>query len=186
VGLLELFAGHGQNRFYRELEEWLSGITRLGFSAEGDSGGEQAAALSALEHMAEQMSGLRELFESSEASRSMMDDRVERLVSSVETLAATLQSDTDAQAILARIADGQTRVAELLESRPEGGVQGVDAESRMRLRSMDVQLLRILEEMSAGRQESISELRSDLAQLTRAVKQIGKDSPPPLAARRSI
>ena len=24
VGLLELFAGHGQNRFYRELEEWLS------------------------------------------------------------------------------------------------------------------------------------------------------------------
>jgi hypothetical protein len=30
VGLLELFAGHGQNRFYRELEEWLSTITRLG------------------------------------------------------------------------------------------------------------------------------------------------------------
>jgi len=28
VGLLELFAGHGQNRFYRELEEWLSSITR--------------------------------------------------------------------------------------------------------------------------------------------------------------
>jgi hypothetical protein len=24
VGLLELFSGHGQNRFYRELEEWLS------------------------------------------------------------------------------------------------------------------------------------------------------------------
>ena len=33
VGLLELFASHGQNRFYRELEEWLSTITRLGFSA---------------------------------------------------------------------------------------------------------------------------------------------------------
>src|SRR5690606_16198994 len=30
VGLLELFAGHGQNRFYRELEEWLSSITRIG------------------------------------------------------------------------------------------------------------------------------------------------------------
>ena len=24
VGLLELFASHAQNRFYRELEEWLS------------------------------------------------------------------------------------------------------------------------------------------------------------------
>ncbi|MEO1309321.1 MAG: biopolymer transporter ExbB, partial [Pseudomonadota bacterium] len=26
VGLLELFASHGQNRFYRELEDWLSSI----------------------------------------------------------------------------------------------------------------------------------------------------------------
>lgn len=29
VGLLELFASHGQNRFYRQLEEWLSSFTRL-------------------------------------------------------------------------------------------------------------------------------------------------------------
>ena len=34
VGLLELFASHGQNRFYRELEEWLSTITRVGFTGE--------------------------------------------------------------------------------------------------------------------------------------------------------
>ena len=41
VGLLELFAGHGQNRFYRELEEWLSSITKLGFSSgDGDGGGD--------------------------------------------------------------------------------------------------------------------------------------------------
>jgi len=131
------------------------------------------------------MSGLRELFEAAEASRSMMDDRVQSLATSVERLAGQLQTDADAQAILVRIAEAQSRMVELLEARPESGVQGVDAESRMRLRSMDVQLLRILEEMSAGRQESIGELRSDLAQLTRAVKQIGKDGAPPLAARRS-
>ena len=33
VGLLELFSSHGQNRFYRELEEWLSSITKIGLSA---------------------------------------------------------------------------------------------------------------------------------------------------------
>ena len=38
VGLLELFAGHGQNRFYQELEDWLSSITRVGFSS-GEEGG---------------------------------------------------------------------------------------------------------------------------------------------------
>ena len=31
--LAELFAGHGQNRFYRELEEWLSTFTRVSFSS---------------------------------------------------------------------------------------------------------------------------------------------------------
>jgi hypothetical protein len=43
----------------------------------------------------------------------------------------------------------------------------------MRLRSIDVQLLRLLEEMSAGRQESIAELRSEISALTRAVGQLG-------------
>ena len=41
----------------------------------------------------------------------------------------------------------------------------------MRLRSIDVQLLRILEEMSAGRQESMADLRGDIAGLTRALRQ---------------
>ncbi len=38
VGLLELFAGHGQNRFYRQLEEWLSSITRIGVSGDLEPG----------------------------------------------------------------------------------------------------------------------------------------------------
>jgi len=42
----------------------------------------------------------------------------------------------------------------------------------MRLRSMDVQLLRILEEISAGRQDTMAELRTDLSALTRAVEQL--------------
>ena len=37
VGLLELFAGHGQNRFYSELEEWLSSITRISLGSAEDA-----------------------------------------------------------------------------------------------------------------------------------------------------
>mgnify|MGYP007000383185 len=38
VGLLELFSGHGQNRFYMELEEWISSFTRVSvFSAPDES-----------------------------------------------------------------------------------------------------------------------------------------------------
>ena len=38
VGLLELIAGRGQNRFYGELEAWLSSITKVSFSF-GEEGG---------------------------------------------------------------------------------------------------------------------------------------------------
>jgi hypothetical protein len=50
----------------------------------------------------------------------------------------------------------------------------VDAESRMRLRSIDVQLLRILEEMAAGRQETVADLRADLSGLTAAIRQLSR------------
>ena len=55
----------------------------------------------------------------------------------------------------------------------EGGAHS-DAESRMRLRSIDVQMLRILEEMSAGRQESTADLRADLSALTAAIRQLSR------------
>jgi hypothetical protein len=183
VGLLELFAGHGQNRFYRELEEWLSTITRLGFAG-ADSGepGESSEALGVLEHLAEHLVALRELQETTEAGRGLMDDRIVRLTESVERLARNVEAESGGSAAFARIADGQEKIAKLLQARekdaaPSGGGAAVDAESRMRLRSMDVQLLRILEEMSAGRQESIAEIRSDLAQLTKAIRQLGRDAP---------
>ena len=58
-----------------------------------------------------------------------------------------------------------------------GGGDGMDAESRMRLRSMDVQLLKILEEMSAGRAETMAELRSDIGALGRLLTQPRKAPP---------
>ena len=50
----------------------------------------------------------------------------------------------------------------------------LDAETRMRLRSMDTQLLRMVEDMAAGRQESGRELRSDLGALTKAINALAK------------
>ena len=62
VGLLELFAGHGQNRFYRELEEWLSSITRVGFTSGEEGTTDQIAMVGVLDHMAEQMESLQQMF----------------------------------------------------------------------------------------------------------------------------
>ena len=177
VGLLELFAGHGQNRFYRELEEWLSTITRLGYaSGDGEGSGDQGAISAVLDHMAEQMENLQTIFTQSDVSRSMVDENLGKVAGSLEKLTDRMDNTDTSTAALTKIADGQAQLVQLLENQANLGTGAgqVDAESRMRLRSIDVQLLRILEEMAAGRQETTSDLRSDIAALTNAVRQLTK------------
>ena len=158
VGLLELFASHGQNRFYRELEEWISNITKLGFAGDEGQGGSEAAMMAMLaEHLSEQQAST--------------DERLGELAASVDRLTGRLgDGDTG------RMIEGQDRLIAALQALSEntGGGGQFDAESRMRLRSMDVQMLRILEEISAGRQESIGELRTDIANLTNAIRMLGR------------
>ncbi len=181
IGLLELFAGHGQNRFYRELEEWLSSITRLGFSAESD-GPDLGAAGVVLDRMAEQMEKLELLFAQAESGRSEVDSRLGQLADSVERMTERIEATAPSSNSLARIAEGQERLVDVLQQKEAS--EGLDAESRMRLRSIDVQMLRILEEIAAGRQESMAELRTDLAALTRALRgATGGGRPPSPAAR---
>lgn len=171
VGLLELFAGHGQNRFYRELEEWLSTITRLGVSfIDSDSAPEQDASVAAMSQMSEQIKYLHEVVLRVVENRAAADARVGDLAGSVDRLAQHVKDDRNA-ATLDRIAEAQAELLKLLAER-ERTAGGFDAESRMRIRSIDVQLLRILEEMAAGRQETMSDLRNEIAALTKAVRQL--------------
>jgi len=220
VGLLDLFAGHGQNRFYRELEEWLSSITRVSLgSGEGETGAAGFAA-EAMERNAEQVSTLVELMRESDARRVEADARIDALAASVAQLARALEEDregprpedpapalarlaaaAEAQSgrlerlseaevarsdrldrlaeagsgqaeLLARIAAAQEAAAASLAAAAE---REEEAEGRMRLRSIDAQLARILEEIGAGRQDSTAEIRMDLARLTRAV--LGETGP---------
>ncbi|HBS51139.1 MAG TPA: biopolymer transporter ExbB [Rhodobacteraceae bacterium] len=170
VGLLELFAGHGQNRFYRELEEWLSSITRLGFSSGDDAAPETSAMSGVLDHMAEQMEALQVMFTRSDESRAAVDEKMGALIDTISEMNARQDREADTAAALDRVAMGQQQLIETL--RAQGSAEsGIDAESRMRLRSIDVQMLRILEEISAGRQESMFALRKDIEMLVRSLNQ---------------
>lgn len=160
VGLLELFAGHGQNRFYRELEEWLASITRVGFSSGDDPVQDTDAMSGVVDHMAEQMESLQQMFTQSDVSRSLVDQKLGDLVEVIREMNTRFDQSDTTVAALDRVAVGQETLIEVL--RAQGPADGMDAESRMRLRSIDVQMLRILEEISAGRQESLAELRKDI------------------------
>ncbi len=178
VGLLEIFAGHGQNRFYMELEEWLSSITHVGL-ADSDGGGIDSSAIAGLmEQTSHQIDSLKELVMRGEEQRMRTDSRLGSLAEGIAVLAKQMSQQPRGQqggvdpALIERLAQGQDKmvagqmqVVEALKGLAGDGGENMDAETRMRLRNIDVQLLRVLEEMSAGRQDSIAEIRQDLATL---------------------
>ncbi len=169
IGLLELFAGHGQNRFYNELEDWLSTMTRVSLSSEDSSGtGDSGVMAQVVDHLGEQMESLQMMFTQSDIARSQVDAKLDRLTEAIVTLAQRIDTGDTTRA-LQGVAEGQERLIALLSRQDRGG-DGIDAESRMRLRSIDVQLLRILEEISAGRQETVADLRGEIAALTRVMR----------------
>ena len=157
----------------------MSTITRLGYaSGDGDGGTDQGAVAAILDHMAEQMESLHTIYTQSDVSRSMVDEKLGTLADSIDRMTQRMDRDDNSNAALNKIADGQSRLVKLLENQTNlGGGGQVDAESRMRLRSIDAQLLRILEEMAAGRQETTTDLRADISALTKAVRQITREGP---------
>jgi hypothetical protein len=171
VGLLELFASHAQNRFYRELEEWLSSITKIGIAGvEPEEALTAANVLTVIGHTTEQIDALREVVEANVARAAETETRIGELVALLAAPKPEPAPPVD-NALLARIAEAQERVATLLENRDvEAG--GLDAEARARLRSIDIQVLRILDDLAAGRQDLVTEIRQDIAGLADALRAV--------------
>ncbi|MGF1658875.1 MAG: biopolymer transporter ExbB [Rubrimonas sp.] len=175
VGLLELFAGHAQNRFYRELEEWLSSITRIGYGGDGESGGLGATLV---EQNALQIETLARLAERGDEKRAAFEARVAELTEAVSRLAAQTgaahartQGD-DGAAAQRQIALLERIAARLERPEPPSDDFEGDPETRARIRNIDRQLLRLLEEIAQGRQDAVAELRAELSLLGRAVVEL--------------
>jgi hypothetical protein len=175
VGLLELFAGHGQNRFYRELEEWLSSITRLGVSsAEGGSESIEGGGIAGfLEYSTLQFDKLQDILAELRDRRTEQDQRMDSLSTAIEQLIDYSAKGQDATlSLLDRVAQGNEAVATAISTGDTMG--GLDADSRERLKNIDTQMLRILEEINAGRSDALGELRGDIGELTSAIKALTK------------
>jgi hypothetical protein len=189
VGLLELFAGHGQNRFYREMEEWLASITRVSLSSgDGEGGGVDRSAMgTVLDHMVDQIETLQSLYAQSEARRTETDAHIRELTQAVGGLADRMGFG-QVEAV-EKLTAAQERLAQAVEDGHASG--GLDEESRARLRSMDVQLYNIAESLAredAPRRdewgvEPAEALRADIAQLTDALRALTRAAEAPVQRR---
>jgi hypothetical protein len=136
VGILDLFAGRGQNRFYRELEEWLSSITKITIG--GDSVGDSDLAGAGLfQHANANMENMNSLF-------AQTAGRMDQLAVSIEHMVQHTASLHDVNNLAFQsIAQGQQNLVDAVMKMQEDGDGILDAETRMRLKNIDTQLLRI-------------------------------------------
>ncbi len=187
VGLLELFSGHGQNRFYMELEEWISSFTRVSVFSSADETTQDSgnSAINLIEHTNLQIETLKNLIEQGELDKQKTDKQFDELVNLISKMATSGGSDPLSEA--AQTALNSKSIEALLLSHSElvtiladqtADVSTSDLESRSRLRNIDIQLARIHEELNAGRQDTLAELRSDIAELSSAIIQLAKSQRP--------
>ena len=163
VGLLELFAGQAQNRFYRELEEWLSTITSFNVTVdEGNSSTDNTILLGIFERLGDQIE-LMERFLNKDQSTMAPTDR-EFAILQDKFVKVMDENKSNLENLIDNFTKSQKHLLDFLKSN-ESVEGGIDAESRMRLRSIDVQMLHISEEIAVGRQEAIKAIREEIANL---------------------
>ena len=163
VGLLELFAGQAQNRFYRELEEWLSTITSFNVTVdEGNPSTDNTILLGILERLGDQIE-LMERFLNKDQSTMAPTDR-EFAILQDKFVKVMDENKSNLENLIDNFTKSQKQLLDFLKSK-ESVEGGIDAESRMRLRSIDVQMLHISEEIAVGRQEAIKAIREEIANL---------------------
>jgi len=171
LGFLDLQAGQAQNRFYNELEEWLSSLTRLPSGAGlGDGDQSVPAYVSALlEQTAESLESLQRTLARSEESRRGADANLVQLAERLAMLTDQMRAE---QQVLLKLVEGQADMKPVLNRLTDliAADQGaMDEASRAHLRNMDVGMTRLLEETVQGRGQLIEELRSEIKLLARTV-----------------
>ncbi len=176
LGFLDLQSGQAQNRFYNDLEEWLSSLTHLSSGAlPGDGDHSVPAYVQALlEQTAESLDSLQRTLTKGEESRVLGNTQLVDLGAKLSTLTDHMRTE---QAIMKNLADSQADIKAILGkfSGSDGG-NSLDEASRIHIRNLDLYLARLLEEMHSGREELNQLVRREVRLLARTIAASADDS----------
>lgn len=176
LGFLELQASQAHNRFFQDVEDWLSGATRLSSGAGGLETGDQSvpAYLTALlEQTAENLDSLQRTVATSEEGRRAANANLMALTERLSTLTDQMRAE---QQLLLRLGESQLEMKSLLDRLSDAAIGGLDESSRQHLRNMDIYLARIVEESSSGRVQVVQEIRSEIKLLARTIAALAEES----------
>ena len=176
IGFLDLQAGQAQNRFYNDLEEWLSTYTRLSSGPFGDgSEGSMPAYLHALfEQTADSLENLQRILARGEESRIAANTTLAGLT---ERLGIVGEHIKAGQSLMVRLAENQlelkpslARLATIAENS-----LGQDDVLRTHLRNIEAYMARLTEDVAEGRAQSVQELRGEIRLLARTIAALAEE-----------
>lgn len=175
LGFVDLQAGHAQNRFYNELEEWLSGLTRLSSGAlAGEGEGSVPAYIQALlEHTSDSLDKLQRLMARGEEERRLADQRLVALTTEIAEVAQLVRGEQKAMLSLSRThAELQgvlERLADATSSRSDSELQMSD-----QLQRVAKTLAELRTTLGDDRGAFIDVLRDEVRLMTRTAAHLGE------------
>ena len=176
LGFLDLQLGQAQNRFYNDLEEWLSSLTRLtsgGAIAIGEGEGSASAYQAALfEQTAESLDRLQRVISRSEDERRQSNAN---LMSLNEKLATLVEQMRVEQELMSRIGEAQLEIKPVLSRLADQLHGGRDEASQSHLRSIESYMARLLEQSEQGRNQTTEEIRQEIRLLARTIAALAED-----------
>lgn len=175
LGFLDLQAGQAQNVFYNELEEWLSGQTRLGSGSPISDGDQTVPAYiqALLEQTADSLDELQRIMARGEESRNSANNNIRAVADKLSTLTDHMKAE---QQLLLKLGEAQLEMRPLL-TRLADASSGMDDTSRTHFRNMDLALTRLVENSARGHDELIAELRHEFKFLARTIAAVAEDLP---------
>jgi hypothetical protein len=178
VGFLDLQSGQAQNRFYNELEEWLSGVTRLGGGGPVGDGDQSVPAYiqALLEQTADNLENFQRIVQQAEQGRQGANAALVTLGDRMTQLTEEMRAERD---VVAKLAEAQLELRPALQrfadAASRGGGGGGDEALRASLRGIEALLARLLEENQAGRAQFTQDVRNEFRLLARTIAALADD-----------
>ena len=176
LGFIDLQLGQAQNRFYNDLEEWLSGLTKLsaGNNVTGDheiSGTAYQAAL--FEQTAESLDRLQRVMVHNEDGRDETNQHLIKINDNLHLIVDKLEAETQ---VIRDLSDNQERSNSAISRLTEYSQEKSKDDYRQNLRNIDTQLSQLIKELKTGRDKSVEEIRQEIRLLARTIAVLAEEA----------
>jgi biopolymer transport protein ExbB/TolQ len=175
LGFLDLQSGQAQNAFFNDLEEWLSGLTRLS-SGGAISEGEQsipAYTEALLEQTAESLDELQRTLARTEQGRAATNEHFVAMNEKLSLLTEQMRTETQ---VLLRLAETQKELTPILRKMNEAqGGSALDEATRGHIRNIDGALTRLANNLDSGREDMVREMRAEIKLLAKTLAAVDRN-----------